>query len=119
MFGSARDHVLMFFTQAYDSFGLALRGLNAHATSSALGPIRNIVETLALMRWLLEDADPDQRCSRAYRLTLDAADQYRQQWRTLDRLAAASPEKEKMKNGMMSAEELLRAASRNSRARMA
>jgi len=108
VFRSARGHVLMFFTQAYDSFGLALRGLNAHATSSALGPMRNIVETLSLMSWLLEDADPDQVRSRAYRLTLDTADQMHQQWRTLDRLAAASPEKEEMKNALISAEERLR-----------
>lgn len=108
VFTSARDHVLMFFTQAYDSFGLALRGLNAHATSSALGPIRNIVETLALMSWLLQDADPVQMRSRAYRLTLDVADQYHQQWRTLDRIAANSPEKEEIKAVLVSAEERLR-----------
>jgi hypothetical protein len=108
MFGSARDHVLMFFTQAHDSFGLALRGLNAHATSSALGPIRNIVETLALMRWLLEDADPDQVRSRAYRLALDTADQFRQQRQTLGRLAPDSPEKEEIKNGLRNAEDRLR-----------
>jgi hypothetical protein len=107
---SARGHVLMFFIQAYDSFGLALRGLNAHATSSALGPIRNIVETLALMRWLLEDSDPDQVRSRAYRLTLDIADQYRQQWQTLDRLAADSPEKEATKSVLVNAENRLRAS---------
>src|SRR6202050_845610 len=98
----------MFFIQAYDSFGLALRGLNAHATSSALGPIRNIVETLALMSWLLEGDDPAQLRSRAYRLTLDVADQYHQQWRTLDRLAAENPEKEQIKAVLISAEDRLR-----------
>jgi hypothetical protein len=81
----------MMLTQAYDSFGLTLRGLNAHATAAALGPIRNIVETLALTRWLLEDPDEGVRLGRAYRLTMDAVDQYRDMAGTLRRIAPQAP----------------------------
>jgi hypothetical protein len=85
------EHVLMMFTQANDSFGLSLRGLNAHATASALGSIRNLVETLALTRWLLEDPDDEVRRGRAYRLTMDGIDQYRDAAATLKRVAPQAP----------------------------
>lgn len=105
---SVHWHTLMFFTQANDAFGLALRGLNAHATASALAPIRNIAETLALMKWLLEDSSPDVRRSRAYRLTLDAADQYRGVRKTLERVGTDSAERGQLVTTLAFAEERLR-----------
>jgi hypothetical protein len=41
MHTSVRGETLTLFMQAHDAYGLALRGLNAHGTAAALGPIRN------------------------------------------------------------------------------
>jgi hypothetical protein len=87
---SVRPHVLMMVTQANDSYGFALLGLREHATGSALGPIRNVAETYAYLKWLLESADESVRAGRAYRLTLDAIDQYREQKRMLEKVAPKS-----------------------------
>lgn len=78
---TVRSHVLMMITQASDSYGIALLGLREHATASALGPIRNVAETYAYAKWLLESPDEDVRLGRAYRLTMDAIDQFREQKR--------------------------------------
>jgi hypothetical protein len=87
---SVRSHVLMMIIQAYDSYGLALLGLREHATASALGPIRNVAETYAYAKWLLESPDQDARLGRAYRLTMDAIGQFREQKRVLERIAPES-----------------------------
>lgn len=105
---SPRGHVLFFFTCANDSFGLALRGLNAHATAAALGPIRNIAETLALMKWLLEDPASDVILSRAHRLTLNVADEYKQQREALERVAEDSAQKREYVAMLAAAERRLR-----------
>ena len=76
MHTSVRGQTLTLFMQAHDAYGLTLRGLNAHATAAALGPIRNILETLAMTRWLLEGTDDQVRHARAYGLALDGIDQY-------------------------------------------
>ncbi len=89
---TARAHALMMFTQAHDSYGLSLLGLREHASASALGPIRNIAETLALTRWLLESPDEQVRRARAYRLTRNAIGQYRDLTTTLERIAPQSPQ---------------------------
>jgi hypothetical protein len=82
---SVRAHTLMLFAQAHDAFGLSVIGLGKHATAAALGPIRNIAETLALARWLLESSDDGVRRARGYGFTLDAVDQYRKVVRMLER----------------------------------
>ena len=87
---TVRSHVLVMIIQAYDSYGLALLGLREHATSFALGPIRNVAETYAYAKWLLESPDPNVRLGRAYRLTMDAIDQFREQKRMLERIAPES-----------------------------
>jgi hypothetical protein len=87
---TVRAHVLMMFTQAHDSYGLSLLGLREHASASALGPIRNIAETFALTKWLLESSDEEVRRARAYRLTRNAIDQYRDLKATLERIAPQS-----------------------------
>jgi hypothetical protein len=50
---TVRSHVLTMIVEANDSYGLALLGLRAHATTAALGPIRNLAETYAYAMWLL------------------------------------------------------------------
>lgn len=85
-----RPHLLMMITQANDSYGLALLGLREHASASALGPIRNVAETYTYAKWLLESPDETIRLSRAYRLTMDAIDQLREQKRTLEKVASGS-----------------------------
>lgn len=85
-----RSHVLMMIIQANDSYGLALLGLREHATASALGPIRNVAETYAYAKWLLESPDENVRLGRAYRLTMNAIDQLREQKRMLEKVAPQS-----------------------------
>jgi hypothetical protein len=80
----------MMVTQANDSYGLALLGLREHATASALGPIRNVAETYAYAKWLLESPNENVRLGCAYRLTLDAIDQLGEQKRMLERVAPGS-----------------------------
>lgn len=105
---AVRAHTLMLFTQAHDSFGLSLLGLREHATASALGPIRNIAETLALIKWLLESSDDDVRRSRAYGLTLRALDDYRLMTKTLTNVAPQSPQTSQLASQMADAEERMR-----------
>lgn len=87
---TVRSHVLVMIAQGSDSCGLALRGLRDHATASVLGPIRNVAETYVYAKWLLEDPDEKVRLGRAYRLTLDAADQLRELERALKKAAPRS-----------------------------
>lgn len=87
---TVRSHVLMMVTQASDSCGLALLGLRDHAAASVLGPIRNVAETYVYARWLLENPDEKVRLGRAYRLTMNAADQLREQQRALKKAAPRS-----------------------------
>jgi len=101
---SVRAHTLMLVAQAHDAFGLSVSGLGKHATAAALGPIRNIAETLALARWLLESSDDDVRRARAYGLTLDAVDQYRKVVRMLER----SPETRQLAPRLAAAEKQMR-----------
>lgn len=87
---TVRGHVLTMIIQANDSYGLALLGLRQHASASALGPIRNVAETYAYAKWLLESPDERVRLGRAYRLTMNAIDQHRELKRTLERIAPQS-----------------------------
>lgn len=89
-----RGHVLTMTTDAYDAFGLALVGLNKHATAAALGPIRTVAETLALARWLLEDPDEEVRRARAYRRTMQGIDSYTDAGKALERIAGQPAETE-------------------------
>jgi hypothetical protein len=87
---TVRSHVLMMIIQANDSYQLALLGLRERATASALGPIRNVAETYVYAKWLLESPEEKIRLGRAYRLTLNAVDQLREQKRTLQKAAPRS-----------------------------
>jgi hypothetical protein len=59
-------HTMTMVAEANDSYALALLGLRDYATTSALGPIRNIAETYAYAMWLLESPDEKVRLARAY-----------------------------------------------------
>ncbi len=87
---TVRAHVLAMSVRANDAYGLALLGLRQHATASALGPIRNVAEIYAYAKWLLESPDEKVRLGRAYRLTMNAIDQFGQLKRTLERIAPQS-----------------------------
>jgi hypothetical protein len=87
---AVRSHVLTMITQANDSYGLALLGLREHATAAALGPIRNVAETYVYAKWLLESPDEKVRLGRAYRLTMNAIDSFREQKRMLEKFAPRS-----------------------------
>lgn len=65
-------HVRILFTAATDSYGLALLGLRAHASASALGPIRHQAESLGILRWLLEPGEQTERRERAFAITRDS-----------------------------------------------
>jgi len=87
---TVRSHVLMMIIQASDSYGLALLGLRERATASVLGPIRNVAESYVYAKWLLENPDEKIRLGRAYRLTMNAVDQLRDQQRMLKKAAPRS-----------------------------
>jgi len=59
-------HVQLGFTSASDSAWLAAKGLELSASAAALGPIRDVAETLARLSWLLQPADDQARLGRAY-----------------------------------------------------
>jgi hypothetical protein len=59
-------HVQLGFTSASDSAWLAAKGLELTASAAALGPIRDVAETLARLSWLLEPSDDQARLGRAY-----------------------------------------------------
>ena len=83
-----RGHVLSMTTEANDAFWLSLYGLQKYASAAALGPIRNVAETLAWISWLLEDADDDVRRARSDLRQADlggghiCARLFHQQWHT-------------------------------------
>jgi hypothetical protein len=87
---TVRGHVLNMSTDANDAYGLAIIGLNKHATAAALGPIRFILESLAWLSWLLEDADDTVRRGRAYRLAMNGISQVKAVGDTMNRVAPQS-----------------------------
>lgn len=105
---TVRGHVLAMTTEANDAFGLSLLGLREHATAAALGPIRNIAETVAWAKWLLESPDDDVRQARAYRLTLNALDGYRSMRETLVRVAGQSAQAAELAPQLAAAEDRMR-----------
>ena len=105
---TVRGHLLNMTADANDSYGLALRGLNKHAHASALGAIRNVAETLGQTSWLLEDPDDRVRQARAYRLTLNAINQYHLIAKTLRRVTKDSEQPSDLATQLDSAEERMR-----------
>jgi hypothetical protein len=97
---TVRDHVLTMFTSAHDSFGLSVIGLGKHATAAALGPIRNVAETLTLLRWLLDPPSESDRQGRAYRLTQNSIDQFREDARMLRNVRPSDAQALKMADWM-------------------
>jgi hypothetical protein len=87
---TVRSHLLTMIVEANDAYGLALLGLREHATTAALGPIRNLAETYAYAKWLLEDADEKIRLGRAYRVTMNGVDQILQRERIMLKVAPDS-----------------------------
>jgi hypothetical protein len=87
---TVRSHLLTMIVEANDAYGLALLGLREHATTAALGPIRNLAETYAYAKWLLEDADEKIRLGRAYRVTMNGVDQILQRERIMLKVAPES-----------------------------
>ena len=105
---TVRGHLLNMTADANDSYGLALRGLNKHAHASALGAIRNVAETLRQTSWLLEDPDDRVRQARAYRLTLNAINQYHLMTKTLRRVTKDSEQPSDLATQLDAAEERMR-----------
>ena len=87
---TVRSHLLTMIVEANDAYGLALLGLREHATTAALGPIRNLAETYAYAKWLLEDADEKIRLGLAYRVTMNGVDQILQRERIMLKVAPDS-----------------------------
>jgi hypothetical protein len=74
---SAQTHIHHMFTEASDAFGLAVTGLDRHASSADLAVVGHLAEILARARWLLEPSDAGQRRERAYALTEEAVTELR------------------------------------------
>ena len=70
-------HIHHMFTEASDAFGLAVTGLDRHASSADLAVVGRLAEILARARWLLEPSDAGQRRERGYALTEEAIIQLR------------------------------------------
>jgi hypothetical protein len=74
---AAQAHAHHMFTEASDAFGLAVTGLERHASSADLAVVGRLAEILARTRWLLEPSDAGQRRERGYALTEEAIGQLR------------------------------------------
>ena len=61
-------HIHHMFTEASDAFGLAVTGLDRHASSADLAAVGRLADILARARWLLEPSDAGQRRERGYAL---------------------------------------------------
>jgi hypothetical protein len=72
-----QTHIHHMFTEASDAFGLAVTGLDRHASSADLAVVGRLAEILARARWLLEPSDAGQRRERGYALTEEAIIQLR------------------------------------------
>jgi hypothetical protein len=66
------EHVAAMLSEASDAFGLAIIGLDDHASPGGLAMVGRQAEILARCRWLLEPSDPGQRRERGYALTAEA-----------------------------------------------
>jgi hypothetical protein len=69
---SERAHVQHLFVQSSETFGLAVTGLDHHASSADLALVWRLAEILARTRWLTEPSDAGQRRERGYALTAEA-----------------------------------------------
>jgi hypothetical protein len=67
-----RPHLQQMFIEASDSFGLAVAGLDHHASSADLALVGRLAEILARARWLTEPSDAGRRRERGYALTEQA-----------------------------------------------
>jgi hypothetical protein len=74
---TAPAHLHHMFTEASDAFGLAVAGLDRHASSADLALVGRLAEILARARWLLEPSDAEQRRERGYALTGETLAQLR------------------------------------------
>ena len=72
-----QTHIHHMFTEASDAFGLAVAGLDRHASSADLAVVGRLAEILVRARWLLEPSDAGQRRERGYALTEEAIIQLR------------------------------------------
>jgi hypothetical protein len=69
---AVQTHVPAMFAEASDAFGLAVTGLDDHASAAALAAVGRLAEALARTRWLLEPSDARQRQERGYALAAAA-----------------------------------------------
>jgi hypothetical protein len=67
-----RSHLQQMFIEASDSFGLAVAGLDHHASAADLALVGRLAEILARARWLTEPSDAGQRRERGYALAEQA-----------------------------------------------
>jgi hypothetical protein len=65
-------HVQHMFIEASDAFGLAVTGLDHHASSADLALVGRLAEILGRARWLVEPAGTGPRRERGYALTAQA-----------------------------------------------
>jgi hypothetical protein len=66
---AVRPHLQQMFIEASDAFGLAVSGLDHHASSADLAVVGHLAEILARARWLVEPSDAGPRRERGYALT--------------------------------------------------
>jgi hypothetical protein len=83
-------HVLTLLTLAADAAGVAVGGLGGWASTVALAQLRHLYETFALVSWLLDGDEAEQR-SRGYGLTADAIDLLRREGMQWEQLASRDP----------------------------
>jgi hypothetical protein len=67
-----RPHLQQMFIEASDAFGLAVAGLDHHASAADLALVGRLAEILSRARWLIEPSDAGQRRERGYALAEQA-----------------------------------------------
>jgi hypothetical protein len=71
------EHARAMFGEASDSLGVAISGLDRHASSASIAAVAALAENLVRMRWLLEPSESSQRRERGYALTAEAISWFR------------------------------------------
>lgn len=87
---TVKTHIWTMFNGATDAFAVAAGGLQGWASAATLGQIRNVAESLVLVKWLLDTDDDVEQHRRAYALTKKGLNPYGKHKSQLEEVADGS-----------------------------